>query len=139
MTRATLLTMLSVGAVLTTAGCANMEQKKDLLSAAGFRVKEANTPERRESLNTLPPHQLTRTELNGREVWVYADPEVCNCLYVGTPSEYQEYQNLNTRREIARDRLTAAQMTPYGFGGGLGTGMWGRGRMGWGAWGPWGI
>ncbi len=131
--RTKLLAMLSVGVVLASAGCTRqiVEQKEDLLSAAGFRVQPANTPERRQSLKTLPKHELVREEMNGREVWVYADPLVCNCLYVGTPEEYQRYQRLQVQRDIATDRLMAAQM--------MRSSRWGIGRYGWGAWGPWGI
>ena len=141
-----LLTMLSLGIITLAAGCAQMEQKKDLLSAAGFRVQSANTPERRESLQQLPSHELVRDELNGREVWVYADPEVCDCLYVGTSDDYQKYQRLHTKREIAQDSRAAATMGPIGMGrmgagfpSRMGVGPWGASPYGWGAWGPWGM
>ena len=127
------LAMLSVCVVLASAGCTRqiVEQREDLLSAAGFRVQPANTPERRASLRTLPQHQPVREEINGREVWVYADPLVCNCLYVGTPEDYQRYNRLKVERDIASDRLMAAQM--------MRPPRWGLGPYGWGTWGPWGI
>lgn len=131
--RARLLATLAVGVVLVSTGCTRqvVEQKEDLLSAAGFRVKTANTPERRESLRSLPPHELVRDELDGREVWVYADPLVCNCLYVGTPEEYQRYQRLNVQQDIANSRLMAARMYSRPMG------MMGMGPYGWGPWGGW--
>lgn len=130
--RSKLLAMLSVGAVLLSAGCTRqiVEERQDLLSAAGFRVKPANTPERRASLRTLPEHQLVQQELNGREVWVYADPLVCDCLYVGTPQAHQRYSALKVQRDIASSQLMAAQMRAR---------PWGAGPYGWGAWGPWGF
>ena len=68
--------------------------------------------------------------MNGRQVWVYADPLVCNCLYVGTPEAHQLYNRLKLERDIASDHLMAAQLrsTP-----------WGMGPYGWGVWGPWGF
>jgi len=124
--------LLLLGAAFASAGCARqvVEQKEDLLSAAGFRVQPANTPERRASLRTLPEHRLVRQELNGRAVWVYADPLVCNCLYVGTPEAYQLYNRIKVERDIASDQLMAAQMlsTP-----------WGMDPYGWNVWGPWGY
>ncbi len=126
------LAALSIVVALASAGCTRqiVEQREDMLSAAGFRIKTANTPERRRSLQALPPHQLVREEMNGREVWVYADPLVCNCLYVGTPEDYQRYQRIKLQREIASDHLAAAQMASM---------RWGMGPYGWGAWGPWGF
>ena len=131
--RTKLLAVVSVCAALASAGCTRqaVEQKQDLLSAAGFRVKPANTPERRASLRTLPAHQLVQQELNGREVWVYADPLVCNCLYVGTPEAHQLYNRLRVERDIASDRLMAAHLAS--------TPRWGFGPLGWGPWGPWGF
>ncbi len=131
--RTKLLAMLSVGVVLVSAGCTRqiVEQREDLLSAAGFRVKPANTPERRASLRALPEHRLVLQEMDGREVWVYADPLVCNCLYVGTPEDYQRYNRLKVERDMASDRLMAAQM--------MSSPRWGVGPYGWGPWGPWGF
>ncbi len=133
--RTKLLATLAVGAALFSAGCTRqvVEQKEDLLSAAGFRVKPANTPERRESLRSLPPHELVHDEMDGREVWVYADPLVCNCLYVGTPEAYQRYQRLNVQQNIAHSRLMAARMYSRPMG------MRGMGPYGWGPWGGWGF
>lgn len=130
--RTKLLAVLSVGAVLAFGGCTRqvVEQREDMLAAAGFRVKPANTPERRRSLQELPKHELVREELEGREVWVYADPLVCNCLYVGTAEDRQRYERLKLQREIASDRLMAAHMAST---------RWGVGRYGWGPWGPWGF
>ena len=130
--RTKLLAALAVGVVLFSAGCARqvVQQREDLLSAAGFAVRSADTPERRASLRRLPQHQLVRQELNGRDVWVYADPLVCNCLYVGTPEAYQRYNRLKVERDIASDRLMAANMAYTG---------WKAGPYGWGPWGPWGF
>jgi hypothetical protein len=127
-----LLATLSACAVLASAGCVRqaVQQREDLLSAAGFRVQPANTPERRASLRALPEHRLVREEMNGRGVWVYADPLVCNCLYVGTEEDYQRYNRLKVERDIASDRLMAAQLRSR---------LWGIGPYGWGAWGPWGF
>jgi hypothetical protein len=125
-----LLAALWVGVVLASAGCARQIVEEDLLSAAGFRVQPANTPERRRSLRALPAHELVREELNGREVWVYADPLVCNCLYVGTPEDHQRYKLLQVQREIASDQLMTARLYSR---------PWGIGPYGWGVWGPWGF
>lgn len=118
-------------AVLAVAACAaEVEQREDLLSAAGFRVKTATTADRLQSIQALPPHRFVRDSLNGREVWVYADPTVCRCLYVGTPDAYQRYQQLNVQQRIANQNLETAQLL---------SSPWGIGPYGWGPWGPWGF
>lgn len=123
--------LAAAAAVLVAAGCAAaVEQREDLLSAAGFRVKTASTAERLRSMQALPPHRFTRESLNGREVWVYADPTVCKCLYVGTPDAYQRYQQLNVQQRIADENVEAAQLAATN---------WGYGPYGWGPWGPWGF
>ena len=123
MQRKMMMTFL-VGAVFATAGCTQqiIGQKEDMLAAAGFRIQPANTPERIQSLQTLPPNRFVQEQLHGQEVWVYADPIVCRCLYVGTPQNYQYYHQLNFQQNIANENLEAAQMNQFaGFG-----------------WGPWG-
>jgi hypothetical protein len=121
----------AVGAILVLAGCAaEVEQREDLLSAAGFRVKTASTADRLRSMQALPPHRFVRESLNGREVWVYTDPTVCKCLYVGTPDAYQRYQQLNVQQRIADENVEAAQLASTD---------WGIGPYGWGPWGGWGF
>ena len=127
--RNTLFAMLAAGAVLVTSGCAQeiIGQKENMLAAAGFRVKPANTPERIQSLQALPPNRFVQEDLNGHEVWVYSDPVVCHCLYVGTPEAYQHYQQLAFQQNIANEQVEAAQLNA----------QWGFGPYGWGPWGPW--
>ena len=118
---------LAAVAVLATAGCAQqiIGQRENMLAAAGFRVQPANTPERVQSLQTLPPNRFVMQDMNGRQVWVYADPVVCKCLYVGSPENYQAYHQLAFQQHLADQRLEAAQLAYSGFG--------------WGPWGPWGF
>lgn len=130
--RTTVVSRLAAAcAALALAGCAAaVEQREDMLSAAGFRVKTAATTDQVRSLQALPPHRFVRQTLNGRDVWVYADPTVCRCLYVGTPDAYQRYQQLNVQQQIADENLAAAQLNSMN---------WGYGPYGWGPWGPWGF
>ncbi len=130
--RNALRAILAAGAVLVLSGCAQeiISQKSDMLVAAGFRVKTADTPERIRSLQTLPPNRLVQEQLNGHEVWVYSDPVVCRCLYVGTPEDYQHYQQLKFQQNIVNAQVEAAQLNSMG---------WGYGPYGWGPWGPWGF
>ena len=65
----------------------------NLFTAAGFMVKYATTPEKRELLNSLPPDKLIKRTRDGIVYYVYADAARCNCAYVGTAQAYAAYQN----------------------------------------------
>jgi hypothetical protein len=101
-----------IGAVALLAlavGCANTQQTENLLSAAGFRTVIANTPQRQQHLKTLPPDKVTLVQRNGKNYYVYADPAHWQ-IFVGTPSQYQKYQQLRLANNLAQDQLETAQM-----------------------------
>lgn len=115
--------------VIALGGCATIRRHETLnteqvLSAAGFQMRLSDTPEKLASLQALPPRRLVPQEREGRLYYVYADPEVCRCLYVGTEPQYQEYQRLALQKRIADEELMGAQNDLYG-------------TMDWGLWGPW--
>jgi hypothetical protein len=66
--------------------------REDLLAAAGFTSRAANTPERQRQLATLPAHRFVERHRDGQTVIVYADPTVCDCVYFGGPDVYARYQ-----------------------------------------------
>jgi hypothetical protein len=111
-------------------GCAELKQKsvearEDNLAAAGFMVKPANTPERQNMLRRLPPNKFV-TRTNGDSIhYVYADPLVCACLYVGSQQAYQQFQQHEQQQRLADEqRMTAEAYSDPGWN--------------WSAWGPWG-
>ena len=65
----------------------------NLFTAAGFVIRYADTPEKLEHLRKLPPDKLVTRSRNGKKYYVYADPTICQCAYVGTAEAYREYQN----------------------------------------------
>ena len=63
---------------------------EQLLAATGFEMKLADTPEKFANLNTLTPRRtLIPQERDDRLFYVYADPDLCKCLYVGNSSQYE--------------------------------------------------
>ena len=63
---------------------------EQLLATEGFQKKVADTPEKLAHLETLTPaRKLVARQRNGETYYVYADPAVCKCLYVGTAAQYQ--------------------------------------------------
>lgn len=111
------------------AGCQTQQQivveHEDNLAAAGFIVRPANTPERQAMLNRLPPHQFVQ-RVNGDTVhYVYADPLVCGCLYVGTQQAFAQYKLHEQQQNLANEQLMTAQ-------------AYSDPAWSWNAWGPWG-
>ena len=109
-------------------GCAAIRQdeaqKTDaLLAAAGFKVRPADTPEKLAHLKAMQPLKVSMRTKDGRVIYSYADPYSCQCVYVGGPEEYAQYQRLALKQQVADERLEAAEMANDE-------------EMDWGMWGP---
>jgi hypothetical protein len=113
------LNLIGAIAILALAvGCANPQHTENLLSAAGFRTVVANTPQRQQHLADLPPDKVTLVQWHGKNYYVYADP-THNQIFVGTPSQYQQYQQLRLANNLAQDQLQIARLNSWG------PGLWG--------------
>jgi hypothetical protein len=116
--RSGLLVFIACAAVT---GCAaQVQQKEDLLAAAGFTLVPANTPQRQAALAALPPHKFARQVRNNAVIFTYADPTICDCLYVGNQAAYDRYRQEVFAKNIANEQ----QMTAEAY------------QMQWGPWGP---
>jgi hypothetical protein len=103
------------------AACANQVQnKEDMLAAAGFTLVPANTPQRQAALSMLPPHKFVRQLRNNVVIYTYADPTICDCLYVGNQAVYDRYRSNVFQKQIADEQAFTAQVN----------------EMNWDAWGP---
>lgn len=81
-----------------------------MLSAAGFNMRIADTPDKKAALASLPARNITMRTVKGKLLFLYADPAGCNCLYVGNQTNYQTFQGLSFDRSVASQQLLAAQM-----------------------------
>src|SRR5262249_55695354 len=64
------------------------------LEDAGFIMRRADTPEKMAQLRKLPPHRFaTRVGKTGR-YYIWADPEKCQCAFVGTERAFQAYRDM---------------------------------------------
>jgi hypothetical protein len=64
---------------------------------------------RHRHLETLTPaRRLVAHWRDGQLYYVYADPETCKCLYVGTSAQYQ----LALEKHVANQQLVASSSTP---------------------------
>ncbi len=82
------------------------ETTEQQLAAAGFDQKLADSPEKLANLQLLTPaRKLIPQERNGQLYYVYADPAVCRCMYVGSAAQYERAR----RQQLANDQLVAVQ------------------------------
>jgi len=102
----TKLTALAAVAALAlgVAGCVSPQQqvaqKEDLLAAAGFQVRPADSP----------------------PVYLYADPLDCGCVYFGTQQNWDAYKQEMFAKQIADEQQMTAIMNqeawdwgPWGY------------------------
>ena len=93
------------------AACAttgNNDGRESLLISAGFKARLATTPQQQAHLNSLPANTITQVVKNGKTYYVLAEP-LKNQVLVGTPGQYQYYQQLKKERNAAQQDYTEAR------------------------------
>src|SRR3989454_12496390 len=109
-------TVLSVAlaAAMVLTGCATIRRSEahsteELLAAAGFVMRPADTAERQQRLAALPPYRLEGRTKERKVVYTYADPRACQCPYVGGCQGESAYQRVRRPRQIAEGQSWAGQ------------------------------
>jgi len=64
---------------------------------AGFIMRPADTPQKLERLKRLPPLKFVGRTRHGGRYFIYADPTVCKCVFVGNQSALQAYRDMPAR------------------------------------------
>jgi uncharacterized membrane protein len=90
------ITLIFTGCTITPK--ATPAQNEEILVAAGFEFKEADTPEKMEHLKALPQGKFLHHQVDGKSYYLYADSAECKCLWKGDRAAFTRY------REIARER-----------------------------------
>ena len=122
--------MIGAAAMLALmAGCAttqtSIQDQRAMLVAAGFKTISPKTPTQQQKLQQLKTGQVAQVQKNGRTYYVVADPPQ-NVVYVGGPTEYQNYQQMRAQRQLAQENYETAA-------------MYQDASMDWGGWGGWGV
>jgi len=65
--------------------------KEDRLAAAGFKTRPIKTEAQLADFRNMPAHMIRPASYKGKTIYVYADPTICGCLYVGGPAAYNTY------------------------------------------------
>jgi hypothetical protein len=109
---------IAVTWALASAGCVSeqsrVQETEQMLAAAGFVEKPANTPDRQNQLAALPPYMLQSQQIHAGNAetygYAYADPQYCRCIFVGDARAFQRYQQIAIEKKIADERMRAAEM-----------------------------
>ena len=122
------LVPLALAAALLT-GCAAIQRAEtksteQLLSAAGFKVLPADTPQKQAKLAELTPNKIAR-QIRGNNVYYLFPDDQNQFVMVGDQAAYSKYQNLVVQQQISDQNMMAAQMQNMGAP--------------WGGWGYWGY
>jgi hypothetical protein len=102
----------ATGLCLAAAGCNDgskvVMNKEDALVASGFKFVPANTPARQQAFRRLPPHKFIREVRGDKVLYVYADPTICVCIYVGGQKAYGRYRARVFDKQIADEQQMIA-------------------------------
>jgi hypothetical protein len=117
-------------------------QMEPMLSAAGFVMLPADTPQRQQQIANIPPLEVSYyVGKTGKLHYWMADPTYCKCLYLGSEQAYQRYEQMSLNQkwlqkenDTARNDLEASQeeamdaqieeFNPYGGMGWVGPGFY---------------
>jgi hypothetical protein len=65
--------------------------KEDKLAQAGFKKRSIKTETQLADFRNIPAHMIRPASYKGKAVYVYADPTICGCLYMGSTTAYNTY------------------------------------------------
>ena len=96
-----------------------LDKNSFYLSSAGFRVQVANDEAGRKALHALPPHRFVVHRTGNDVRYLYAEPNHCVCIFIGTQANYQDYRDILARPvdqpdNVAPDYKTQASALLYG-------------------------
>ena len=85
-----------------------LDKNSFYLSSAGFKVHFANDVAGKKALHALPPHRFVIHNLGGGDVrYLYAEPQHCVCIFIGTKDAYQNYRAILTQPIPQPDDVSA--------------------------------
>jgi hypothetical protein len=121
------LALIPLVALLALDGCAALKRDavgvtENNLTVAGFNALPVSTPERQKMMATLPPDHVSQRFEGDHVSYLYPDPIICNCLYVGSQAAWGRYLAAAQARNTPVVQFQVVQLSP---------------DFGW-DWGPWG-
>jgi hypothetical protein len=87
--------------------------KEDRLAAAGFKKRSIKTEAQLADFRSIPAHMIRPASYKGRNVYVYADPTICGCLYMGSTTAYNTYISGAMGRSMREEYKSETQVSGY--------------------------
>jgi len=92
-----------------------LDKNSFYLSSAGFKVHFANDAAGKKALHALPPHRFVIHNLGGGDVrYLYAEPQHCVCIFIGTRQAYDTYRNILSQPLQQADNVSPDYKTQAG-------------------------
>jgi len=96
-----------------------LDRNSFYLSSSGFKVQVANDAAGKQALHALPPHRFVVHRYGNDVRYLYAEPNHCVCIFIGTQAAYQNYRDILARPvdqpdSVAPDYKTQASALLYG-------------------------
>ena len=92
------------------------QAKEDRLAAAGFKKRPIKTEAQLADFRNIPAHMIRPATYRGKAVYVYADPTICGCLYIGSPTAYNTYIRGAMARSMQQEYKSETTDTGYNPG-----------------------
>ena len=95
------------------AGAAQAQQQlvTDMkLEDAGFSIRRADTPDKMRRAQLLPARKFVAHVKDGKRYYLYADTELCKCVFVGSPDALRIFRDL--RRPQQADNVMPSGISP---------------------------
>jgi hypothetical protein len=78
-----------------------------------------NSPFRQKALRALPAHRLVMHRFGDDVRYLYAEPQHCLCIFVGTRQNFQDYRDILSQPplqadDVSPDYKTQAEALLYG-------------------------
>jgi hypothetical protein len=105
--------------LLALAGCSAFQpdprvaadQKESLLSAAGFKMLPADTPDKLAHAQSLPQLKVKYfTAKDGTLRYWMADAQYCQCVYIGDETAFQKFKQEQFQAQLAAQQNQAAEI-----------------------------
>jgi len=101
--------LLVAVALMSSCGGMQAQSKENLLSAAGFQMRMADTPQKAAHLQTLTQRKVVPHQKDGQVYYTFANAQQGR-LYVGNAQNYQRYQELAAEQRMAQEDYMAEEM-----------------------------
>jgi hypothetical protein len=88
-----------------------LDKNSFYLSSAGFRVQLANDAAGKKALHALPPHRFVMHRYGNDVRYLYAEPNHCVCIFIGTQGAYQSYRDMLAKPVDQPDNVSADYKT----------------------------